>query len=149
MHALPIGMQLILALETVISFPFWKNWFPSYFIWQWMWDTLTSPANQVPYLICSLLNQIREIFGRYSFYICVSHDLHFLLKKSFRSIHRHVRSHSQTCTSPIIFKSNYIMVELQVVSPIYFSAFSKICLISMDYFNNQKRYYKKLKHPKT
>ena len=35
------------------------------------------------------------------------------------------------------------MVELQVLSPIYFSAFSKICLISMDYFNNQKRYYKK------
>ena len=65
----------------------------------------------------------------------------FYLKKSFRSIHRHVYSHLQNCTSPIIFKSNYIMVELQVLSPIYFPAFSKICLMSMDYFNNQKRDY--------
>lgn len=38
------------------------------------------------------------------------------------------------------------MVELQVLSPIYFSAFSKMCLISMDDFNDQKRYYKKKKN---
>lgn len=46
-----------------------------------------------------------------------------------------MRSHTQTHIQ-ITFKMIYIEVKLQVLFPIYFSVFSKICLVSMDYLNN-------------